>query len=111
MRSEVFGLRGSQSAVRNPQSAIVSALILFSVLVSTFPANAATLEICEQESQTSDSAVPNPKSAIRNPKSTQKITGRVEDETGAVLPRALVEIRDREGKVLAKTHTNGRGEF
>ena len=115
--SEVFGLRGSKSAIRNPKSAI--SLALFSaVLASPFSANAATLEICEQELQISDSTFPNPQSAIRNPqseirnpKSTQRITGRVEDESGAALPRALVEAHDPKGKVLAKTRTNSRGEF
>src|SRR5207247_2672756 len=115
--SEVFGLRGSKSAIRNPKSAI--SLALFSALLaSPFSANAATLEICEQELQISDSTFPNPQSAIRNPqseirnpKSTQRITGRVEDESGAALPRALVEVHDPKGKVLAKTRTNSRGEF
>ncbi len=42
---------------------------------------------------------------------TRRVRGKVEDETGAVLPRVAVSIRDRNGKLVAATHTNGRGEF
>ncbi len=33
------------------------------------------------------------------------------DPTGAPLPRVLVEIRDDQGKTVASTQTNGRGQF
>ena len=41
----------------------------------------------------------------------RRITGKVEDPSGAALPRVAVTIRDRDGKVAASTRTNGRGEF
>ncbi len=50
-------------------------------------------------------------SAIRNPQSAIEVTGFVVDESGAGLPRAKLEFRDRGGSVIASTQTNTKGEF
>jgi vitamin B12 transporter len=45
------------------------------------------------------------------PAEAQKISGTIVDPSGAPLPQTLVEIRDNQGKLVADTRTNGRGEF
>jgi vitamin B12 transporter len=40
-----------------------------------------------------------------------KVTGTVVDQSGAPLPRTLIQARDSEGKLVASTLTNSRGEF
>jgi outer membrane cobalamin receptor len=50
-------------------------------------------------------------SAVGNPQSTIALTGFVVDETGAGLPRAKLEFRHRDGRVMASTQTNTTGEF
>jgi vitamin B12 transporter len=40
-----------------------------------------------------------------------RVTGKVSDQSGAPLPRTLVEILDREGLLAASTLTNARGSF
>ncbi len=39
------------------------------------------------------------------------VTGSVLDQSGAPLPRALVQVRDSAGRVAASAQTNARGEF
>jgi outer membrane cobalamin receptor len=41
----------------------------------------------------------------------RKVTGTVVDQSGAPLPRTLIQVWDSEGKLVASTQTNGRGEF
>ncbi len=45
------------------------------------------------------------------PVETVRITGNVRDQSGASLPRTLVQVRDSEGKLAAATQTNRRGDF
>ncbi len=39
------------------------------------------------------------------------ISGRVEDSSGAALPRTLIQVRSSEGPLIESLHTNNRGEF
>ncbi len=40
-----------------------------------------------------------------------RVTGTVSDQSGAVLPRAAVDVHDNSGKIVARVQTNSRGEF
>jgi vitamin B12 transporter len=50
-------------------------------------------------------------SAALTAQSAVELTGFVVDESGAGLPRAKLEFRDRGGSVVASTQTNTKGEF
>ena len=41
----------------------------------------------------------------------RKVTGTITDQSGAPLPRTLVQVWDSEGKLIDSTQTNSRGEF
>jgi vitamin B12 transporter len=41
----------------------------------------------------------------------QTISGRVLDPSGAPLPQTLLQVRNAQGKLVAATRTNGRGEY
>ena len=50
-------------------------------------------------------------SPAQNAPELQKISGQVLDPSGAPLARTMVEVRDGEGKLVAVTQTNSRGEY
>ena len=50
-------------------------------------------------------------SASQNSVEIRTISGRVEDSSGALLPRALIQVHSVQGEVVATTYTNNRGEF
>jgi vitamin B12 transporter len=49
--------------------------------------------------------------SAQNSSEYQKISGSIVDPSGAPLSRTVVEVRDIEGKVVAATQTNSRGEY
>jgi outer membrane cobalamin receptor len=56
-------------------------------------------------------AFPQPNPPAQNSSDHQRISGVIVDPSGAPLPRTLVEIRDMQGKLVAVTQTNSRGEY
>ena len=49
--------------------------------------------------------------SAQNSSDYQRISGSIVDPSGAPLPRTLVQVRDVQGKVVAATQTNSRGEY
>ncbi len=48
---------------------------------------------------------------VQNSIELQRISGRVEDSSGASLPRTLIQVRNAQKEIVASTQTNERGEF
>jgi outer membrane cobalamin receptor len=42
---------------------------------------------------------------------SHRVAGRVSDQSGAALPRVLVQARDKSARLAGEVQTNGRGEF
>jgi outer membrane receptor protein involved in Fe transport len=49
--------------------------------------------------------------SVQSPADTQRVSGEIVDTSGAPLPRASVEIRDDQGRLIAATQTNSRGQY
>ncbi|HSW38040.1 MAG TPA: carboxypeptidase-like regulatory domain-containing protein, partial [Acidobacteriota bacterium] len=58
----------------------------------------------------STAGLPAKESADASPE-RQTITGKISDQKGAALPRAVIEIRDLQGNIIAVTQSNSRGDY
>ncbi|HYK90630.1 MAG TPA: TonB-dependent receptor [Acidobacteriota bacterium] len=91
MRSKPSVIADSRKDFRGPRSPYLSCCLLFLAVVL----GRAT---CYPQ-------------AAKHAAEAVRITGDVRDQSGAALPRTLVQVRDSEGRLVAATQTNSRGGF